>query len=261
MHPANVSQNLDSIMEAVRASNSRVVLVAVTWNIVMAPPRRFGKRRLFGVLSLIVACLVLTMVLMSRQDSESFYSNNNNDDDTRNSRIENGRFILRPRNPSALNGRQYYVNSMQNDGVESFDQNPKSPHSLDWGYEDFMKTLKIKPKCASEASLLVLITSAPGNMDRRTAIRNSWCSNYAKNSVRPTQRRTKRARLKWHCVFLVGRDNGNQATDAKVLQESGEFSDILYGDYVDSYRYELIITHDVTQSVIVCKITMLSDLI
>ena len=95
MHPANVSQNLDSIMEAVRASNSSVVLVAVTWNIVMAPhkmtSRRLGKRRLFSVLLLIFVCVVLGMVVVSMQDSEGyFYADNNSDgnDDTSFSRMK-----------------------------------------------------------------------------------------------------------------------------------------------------------------------------
>ena len=245
MHPANVSQNLDSIMEAVRATNSRVVLVAVTWNIVMAPhkmtSRRWGKRRLFSVLLLIFVCVVLGMVVVSMQDSEGYiYADNNNDgsDDTSFSRLKNERFLLKRRNPSALTGGQYYLDTKQKREVQSFDQDAGLPreHSLDWGYDDFMKRLTIKPKCASEALLLILITSAPGNTDRRTAIRNSWCSNNAKSSVRPTQRHTKPNRLKWHCVFLVARDNGNQATNAKVLQESQQFSDILYGDYADSYK-------------------------
>ena len=232
-------------MEAVRASNSRVVLVAVTWNIVMAPhkmtSRRFGKRRLFSVLLLIFVCVVLGMVAVSMQDSEGYFyvDNDKDNDDTSFSRMENGRFVLKHRNPSDLNGGQYYFDSKQKREVQTFDQNvvglPRG-HSLDWGYDDFMKQLTIKPKCASEALLLILITSAPGNTDRRTAIRNSWCSNDAKNSVRPTQRHTQRSRLKWHCVFLVARDNGNPATNAKVLQESRQYSDILYGDYADSYK-------------------------
>ena len=240
MHPANVSQNLDSIMEAVRASNSRVVLVAVTWNIVMAPhkmtSRRIGKRRL-GVLFLIFVCVVLGMVAMTTQDSEEYF-NADNSDDSSFSRVENGRFLLRPRNPSVLNGRQDYLDTKQEREVQTFDQNVGLPrdHILDWGYDNFMKQLTIKPKCASEALLLILITSAPRNTDRRTAIRNSWCSNDAKHSVRPTQRHTKRSRLKWHCVFLVARDNGNSATNEKVLQESEQFSDILYGDYEDNYK-------------------------
>ena len=252
MHPANVTQSLDRVMEVVKGNSSpRVVLVTVTWNIIMTPHKLAGrrslKRRLIAIVLLALVCVCFTMGVLSMQHNDVYYAghnDNNNIDDTsffnaENARVQNGKFILKPRNPNnspkALNGQYYLMkDSVQKRDPSSFDYN-RVGHNLEWGYDELMKRLKIEPKCATSALLLVLITSAPGNSDRRNAIRNSWCSNDAKSSVRSTQQRTQTNQLSWHCIFLIGRDS-NAQTNADVLKESQYFSDILYGDYEDSYR-------------------------
>ena len=228
-------------------SSPRIILVNVTWNIIMTPHKLAGRRSLMSqfvaivLLALIFVCFAMGVVTI-QQHGDLYYAESNDNVNTsifynaEKSRIENGRFILKPRNPdtNALNGQYYFTrDSMQKRDLSTYDH--KKGHSLDWGYEEFMNHLKTKPKCASSAFLLVLITSAPDNADRRTAIRNSWCSNNAKSSVRHTQTHAQTSQLSWHCTFLVGRDR-NAVTNAKVLKESQYFSDILYGDYDDSYR-------------------------
>ncbi|XP_067172550.1 beta-1,3-galactosyltransferase 5-like [Apteryx mantelli] len=79
------------------------------------------------------------------------------------------------------------------------------------------------PRCARGQVLLILVTSAPGNVEARHVIRRTW----AAQEGRPANQ--------WQTVFLVG-----QAANAEVAQrmqrERQEFGDILVGNYKDTYR-------------------------
>ncbi|XP_064357812.1 beta-1,3-galactosyltransferase 5-like [Dromaius novaehollandiae] len=79
------------------------------------------------------------------------------------------------------------------------------------------------PRCDWGQVLLILVTSAPGNVEARHVIRRTW----AAQEGQPPNR--------WQTVFLVG-----QAAEAEVARgvqrEQQEFGDILVGNYKDTYR-------------------------
>ncbi|XP_051875764.1 beta-1,3-galactosyltransferase 5-like [Pristis pectinata] len=79
------------------------------------------------------------------------------------------------------------------------------------------------PPCQQYQDLMVLVTSAPPNIDRRNAIRSTWA------------RRWRRSPFSWQVVFLVGRAT-EQGVDAKIREEQDNFQDLLVGNYLDTYR-------------------------
>ncbi|KAK6180042.1 hypothetical protein SNE40_012262 [Patella caerulea] len=94
-----------------------------------------------------------------------------------------------------------------------------------WNPGDYDRKRSDMPKCVVNAKFLVLITTAPGNIDRRTAIRKTWCNPYA----------SEHSKDSWQCVFLIGASN-NQSIVESVTREKAHYQDILHGSYIDSYR-------------------------
>ncbi len=215
----------------------QVVLVAVTCHhyVIMAPQqlalRRAFRRRVCLLATILLLCGLLGAAFVVSQFNQAGFYDNMSLDSTFHE-VNNRKFLLRPK----LQSSQYYLNKANN--LDSADLNPgrNVGHNLEWGYDDLINGLVAKPKCSSKDSLLlILITSASGNFDRRSAIRNSWCSAESKKSVKPTLPSTPGQKLDWQCVFLIGRDP-NSLTNQKVREESQLHSDILLGDFMDSYR-------------------------
>ena len=71
--------------------------------------------------------------------------------------------------------------------------------------------------------MMILIHSAPGHSFARNTLRNTWLSNYRKN--------TENVRY----AFLLGEVH-NDTLRHNILLESRTFSDIIQGDFVDSYN-------------------------
>jgi len=78
-------------------------------------------------------------------------------------------------------------------------------------------------KCRScqKTDLLIIVSSAAGHADRRTAIRETWGS---AGAVAP---------LKVAVVFALGSTKGSGQEG--VRQEADQFGDILQGDFSDTY--------------------------
>ncbi|XP_078574133.1 beta-1,3-galactosyltransferase 1-like [Branchiostoma floridae x Branchiostoma japonicum] len=91
-----------------------------------------------------------------------------------------------------------------------------------------------KPSCRgnSELLLLILVTSAPGNVDRRKAIRATWGNKKAGDSWRKYGDKPAR----WKTVFLLGKTPENPSLNFLLEKEARENKDMLFGDYIDSYR-------------------------
>ncbi|XP_078657363.1 beta-1,3-galactosyltransferase 1-like [Branchiostoma floridae x Branchiostoma belcheri] len=91
-----------------------------------------------------------------------------------------------------------------------------------------------KPSCPDdkEVLLLILVTSAPGNFDRRKAIRATWGNRTAGDSWRKYGDKP----AAWKTVFLLGKTPENPSLNFFLEKEAHENGDMLFGDYVDSYR-------------------------
>lgn len=94
-----------------------------------------------------------------------------------------------------------------------------------WDISAFKSYNDIHPHCEESAVLLIMITSAPENYQRRDAIRKSWCSGH--NMGFSTQQ--------WQCVFMIGWTE-NSTVSIHITQEAILFRDILQGSYLDVYR-------------------------
>lgn len=92
-----------------------------------------------------------------------------------------------------------------------------------WDVKDYYDVKSDKPKCAKESKIVILITSAPKNSERRKAIRETWCRATNFNLVVAP----------WQCVFLVGH---SAELLPSLQEESRQHRDILIGSYLDSYR-------------------------
>ncbi len=137
---------------------------------------------------------------------------------------ERHRFVLQPKYPQNQG-------SISQPKVEDETVDNDKTYPLDWDMLSFMQLVKITPKCEEESFTLILITSAPQNQDQRKSIRETWCSKT--KLIHPKVPLSNRKA--WQCVFLIGR-HGDATVNANTLQESQYYSDILLGDYVDSYR-------------------------
>ncbi|XP_064626745.1 beta-1,3-galactosyltransferase 5-like [Lineus longissimus] len=78
-------------------------------------------------------------------------------------------------------------------------------------------------QCKKGKLLLILVTSAPQNYQKRRAIRETWAvkrGEYADS---------------WQHLFLIGRTD-NATLDKEIVFESQKYGDILLGNYTDTYR-------------------------
>jgi beta-1,3-galactosyltransferase 1 len=94
-----------------------------------------------------------------------------------------------------------------------------------WDIRKYEDVHSEKPVCHKESKIIILITSAPQNYERRKSIRETWC--------RPSN--FNLASIPWQCVFLIGRSSVHLSSD-KLDNEINDFHDILIGSYIDSYR-------------------------
>ncbi|XP_064605003.1 beta-1,3-galactosyltransferase 5-like [Liolophura sinensis] len=94
-----------------------------------------------------------------------------------------------------------------------------------WDIKVFKSYNDIQPYCEENAILLIMITSAPGNYERRNAIRKSWCSSHTMGF----------SAQQWQCVFMIGQTE-NSTISTHITQEAFRFRDILQGSYLDVYR-------------------------
>lgn len=94
-----------------------------------------------------------------------------------------------------------------------------------WDIRSYDDVYSEKPVCQKESKIIILITSAPQNYDRRKAIRETWC--------RPSS--FNLASVPWQCVFLIGQSSVH-ISNVVIENEMNDFHDIIMGSYIDSYR-------------------------
>ncbi|XP_054279363.1 beta-1,3-galactosyltransferase 1-like [Macrosteles quadrilineatus] len=86
--------------------------------------------------------------------------------------------------------------------------------------ENVTTAINVNNLCPSDLFLLVIVCSAPANFEQRSAIRDTWAS-LAEDSAR--------------VAFLLG-ESDNSTLQAKVVEESGIYDDIIQEGFVDSYN-------------------------
>ncbi|XP_078354476.1 beta-1,3-galactosyltransferase 5-like [Oculina patagonica] len=91
--------------------------------------------------------------------------------------------------------------------------------SLNW--KPFKTTLITNRSCSQYYSLLILVSSAPANLQRRNYIRKTWAFERA---FKP----------RWTAVFLVAQSR-NQDESNSLLKEDELHGDLVRGDYFDYY--------------------------
>ena len=82
-------------------------------------------------------------------------------------------------------------------------------------------TLITKTTCPQHYFLLILVSSAPANVQRRKDIRRTWAGDTA---IIP----------RWKTVFLVAQSRVQSETDS-LLRENKNYGDLIRGDYYDHY--------------------------
>ena len=82
-------------------------------------------------------------------------------------------------------------------------------------------TLITKTTCPQHYFLLILVSSAPANVQRRKDIRRTWAVDTA---IIP----------RWKTVFLVAQSRVQSETDS-LLRENKNYEDLVRGDYYDHY--------------------------
>ena len=92
-----------------------------------------------------------------------------------------------------------------------------------YDYSKQMTVLK-SPECDTTAQLHILVVSSYENVEKRKAIRSTWCS------------KSKDSTVNWQCIFLLGKKSGNIQLSQRLMNEIEENGDIVQGDYIDSYR-------------------------
>ena len=90
-----------------------------------------------------------------------------------------------------------------------------------WKPFDHKTTLITKRPCAQYYSLLILVSSAPGNFQRRNCIRKTWAF---ENALKP----------RWTTVFLVAQ-TPIQSESNSLLKEDEVYGDLVRADYYDHY--------------------------
>ena len=82
-------------------------------------------------------------------------------------------------------------------------------------------TLITNTTCSQHYFLLILVSSAPPNFQRRRDIRRTWGVDTA---LAP----------RWKTVFLVAQSRAKETTES-LLRERSSYRDLLQGDYIDHY--------------------------
>lgn len=96
-----------------------------------------------------------------------------------------------------------------------------------WNLTDLFQNETQSPECCLQCIVIILIISAPENIERRNAIRETWClpQSYQKDSIK----------RRWQCVFLIGQTR-NSVFMSLLKQEMRKHRDVLLGSYFDTYR-------------------------
>lgn len=89
--------------------------------------------------------------------------------------------------------------------------------------EQHETTLITRRTCSQYYFLLVLVSSAPQNFERRNSIRNTWGSDISTS-----------AGLQWRTFFLLGQTK-NQGVSRLIEEEEKTCGDIIRGDYFEHY--------------------------
>lgn len=103
-------------------------------------------------------------------------------------------------------------------------EKPVSHRKTIWNSSLYYNQNYVLPSC-SKPFIMFLVTSSPEHGDRRTAIRNTWCSSANASALRQP----------WSCVFLLG-VSASEDVQSQVEKEKALYNDILLGSYTDSYR-------------------------
>ncbi|CAI9739779.1 beta-1,3-galactosyltransferase 5-like [Octopus vulgaris] len=127
---------------------------------------------------------------------------------------------------------------------------PRWNRTISWNLEELFVKDVSKPSCCSLCSFVILIISAPRNVEQRMAIRQTWCQppnssmhtgdwlglklDAGTRNVWGNRDHTSDSR-RWQCVFLIGRTS-DAKTELAIQQEMETHKDILLGSYIDTYR-------------------------
>lgn len=87
--------------------------------------------------------------------------------------------------------------------------------------------LTTRTRCTQSVFLLIVVFTAPGNIDRRTLIRRTWGSD---PSVQP----------RWKTVFLIGQAANNSIQNKYLEAEGATYKDIIQGSQNEHY-YNLVL--------------------
>ena len=105
-----------------------------------------------------------------------------------------------------------------------FGRKRSAPHNdcTSWTTTSQHKTALItKTACAQQYFLLILVSSAPENFDRRDLIRQTWGAYDTFSS-------------NWKTFFLLGKTR-NQAQSDLIKTESNKYGDVIHGNYYEHY--------------------------
>ena len=106
--------------------------------------------------------------------------------------------------------------------IPSSAQSTILPHSESWKTTYQHKTTLItRTACARQYPLLILVSSAPANFERRYLIRQTWG---ADNNIVP----------RWKTYFLLGQTR-NQTNSNLLKKENSIYGDMIRADYYEHY--------------------------
>lgn len=127
---------------------------------------------------------------------------------------------------------------------------PRWNRTISWNLQELFVKDVLMPSCCSHCLFVILVISAPQNVEKRMAIRQSWCQppnssmhtwdgvglnlDAGARNVRVNGDGVNDPR-RWQCVFLIGRTS-NVKTELAIQQEMKTHQDILLGSYTDTYR-------------------------
>ena len=177
--------------------------------------------KLLGTTSLLVAtCFSVSIVLLiATIDTEIFrdggFSSRTYID------LDSGHGISRTL-PTSLDGSTHTRRKFQH--KPRFDTKIDQAVTVEWDVHNYTDVFLPGPDCSTKPYLLIIVTSAPENTKRRTAIRNTWARYRSGHSLDSTHFKT---------VFLLGKSS---ILTERLQLESEKHKDILFGDYIDSYR-------------------------